>query len=159
MLGKWAGAREFIISYDFSAKDLADKIEFLNQELPDNKIVIAGLSAGGALTLKTMEKISRRTQESVFAIVAGVPFWHQGFQSEDILILNNNGEDSLAEGRVGSLLYSLFKAPLEWAYSLVRGEYISFSQALSFPSHQYSWSSPELSYQVSGFLEDRFNSL
>jgi len=152
-LGKIAGAKDFLSSFKSSSEVLAEKVEFLNKNLPDKKIIIAGLSAGGALVDETLEKVSPQIQ--VYAIAAGVPFWHDNFESENILLLDNNGKDSLVKGDIKSLISALVKTPFKWIFSKLNGENLTFSKALQAPGHEYSWSSPEVRAQIVFFLEDK----
>jgi len=152
-LGKIAGARDFLNSFKSSSEALAEKVEFLNKNLPDKKIIIAGLSAGGALVDETLEKVSRETR--VYAIAAGVPFWHNNFESENILLLDNNGKDSLAKGDTKSLISALVKAPFKWVLSKIDGGNLTFSQSFQAPGHEYLWDSPEVSSQIVTFLENK----
>jgi len=151
--GKIAGARDFLSSYSSSSKILAKKVEFLTENLPDKKIILTGLSAGGALVDEAMGKIE--TKASVYAIEAGVPFWIKTFEAENILQLNNNGKDSLSAGEIRTLLFTLVKAPFKWIFSKMNGQNLPFSQAFYVPGHEYSWSSPEVGSQITTFLENK----
>ena len=152
--GKITGARDFLSSFKSSSEVLAEKVEFLNKNLPDKKIIIAGLSAGGALVDETLEKVSQEGQ--VYAVAAGVPFWHDNFESENILLLDNNGKDALAKGELKSLVLSLVKAPVKWISSKINCQNLPFSQALHASGHDYFWDSPEVGPQIVTFLEDKF---
>jgi len=156
LLGKIAGARDFLNSFKFSSETLAEKIEFLSENLPDKKIILAGLSAGGALTSETIKKISDKAQGSVYAITAGIPFWEEAPRLENILKLDNGGRDSLAAGKMQSLLLSLAKSPFRWIASQINGKNLTFSQAIQAPGHDYEWSSPEVGSQIVMFLESKF---
>jgi len=170
--GKIAGVRDFLSSHNSSSKILAEKVEFLIENLPDKKIILTGLSSGGALVEETMEKIEEKA--SVYAIEAGVPFWtspsHYPYNSEkilqlsersegrrraNILRLNNNGKDSLSAGEIRTLLFTLIKAPIKWISSKISGQNLTFSQAIRVPGHEYSWSSPEVGSQIVTFLENK----
>lgn len=152
--GKITGARDFLSSYNSSSKILAKKVEFLNKNLPGKKIIIAGLSAGGALANETMKKIEAKA--SVYAIEAGVPFWVKTFKSENILQLNNNGKDSLSVGEIKTLILSLAKAPFKWILAKANGGDLTLSQAIRVPGHEYFWNSPEVGSQIVSFLENKF---
>ena len=130
-LGKIAGARDFLNSFQTSSEILAEKVNFLAENLPDKKIILAGLSAGGALVDETMEKISEKSQ--VFAIEAGVPFWHNSSESENTLLLDNSGKDTLSAGEIKSLISALVKAPFKWISAKINGDNLFFSQALQAP--------------------------
>lgn len=149
--GKITGIKEFLNSFSSSSEILAEKVKFLTENLPDKKIIIAGLSAGGAFVDETMKKIGNEAK--VYAIAAGIPFWHNTFESENILQLNNNGKDSLSKGEIKSLILTLIKAPFKWIGAKIRGGNLSFSQALQIPGHRYSWS--EIKPDVIPFLENK----
>jgi len=153
LFGKITGARDFLNSFQTSSEILAEKVNFLTENLPDKKIILAGLSTGGALVDETMEKISEKSQ--VFSIEAGIPFWHNSLESENILQLNNNGKDSLSIGEIKTLIASLAKAPFKWILAKMNGEDLTFSQAIWAPGHEYFWDSPEVGPQIVIFLEEK----
>jgi len=137
--GKITGVRDFLSSFKSSSEVLAEKVEFLTKNFPDKKIIVAGLSAGGAFVNETMKNISEETQDSVYGIAAGTPFWHEKVESENILYLDNNGRDILAVGDIKSLVFSLFS----------RTDQITIG-------HWYSWDSPEVGSQIVTFLKNKF---
>jgi len=154
LLGEIAGARDFLNSFKSSSEVLAEKVEFLSEKFPDKKIILAGLSSGGALVDEAMEKISAKSE--VLAITAGIPFWHQNFESESTLLLDNSGRDTLARGDIKSLVLALTKAPFKWIASKISGQNLTFSQAVRAPGHEYFWSSPEVGSQITAFLKEKF---
>ncbi len=156
LFGKITGIREFFNFFKYSSNDLADKIETLSRIFPDKKIIIAGLSAGGAFVNETMEKISGEVRDSVYAITTGVPFWEKTLISKNILRLDNKGGDPLAKGEIKTLLSSLFKAPFKWVMAKISGEDLTFSKALQIPGHEYKWD--ELRPEITSFLEGKFTS-
>lgn len=153
--GKVTGAKDFLTSFDSSSEVSAKTLEAITEKLPDKKIIIAGLSAGGTFVDETMEKISESAKDSVYAIAAGIPFWHNNFKSDNILLLDNNGKDTLSKGELKSLVLSLIKAPFKWLFSKINGQNLSFPQALRVPGHEYSWTSPEVSLQIVTFLKNK----
>lgn len=166
MLGEIAGARDFLNSFKSSSEILAEKVNFLTKSFPDKKIILAGLSAGGAFVDETMEKIADEAEDSVYpvrqnfsnevyAISAGSPFWVNTPESDNILQLDNNGRDSLAEGKAKPLFSALIKAPFKWIFSKFKGQNLTFAQAIQVPGHEYSWSSPEVGPQIITFLENK----
>ena len=152
-LGKITGAKDFLSSFKSSSEILAEKVEFLVEQFPDKKIIMAGFSSGAALVDETIEEISENSQ--IYAIEVGTPFWAETFESENILQLNNNGKDSLSAGEIRTLLFTLIKAPVKWISSKVSGQNLPFSQAFHAPGHDYFWSSPEVGPQIVTFLENK----
>ena len=156
LIGKVAGAKDFLNSFNFSSETLAEEIEFLAENLPDKKIIIAGLSSGAAFVNKTYEKVSEEVKGSVYAISLGDPFWTKTFQSDNLLQLDNNGKDSLAEGEIRTLIFSLMKTPFKWLLAKINGQNLTFSQAIQSPGHEYLWNSGEVGPEVVTFLKDKF---
>ena len=156
LLGKITGMKQVFNSFEKPSEDLAERIKFLTQSLPDKKIIVAGLSNGASFVVKTHEKVSKEVEDSVYTVAVGTPFWAKSSCSNNLLQLNNNGKDSLVEGEVNSLLSSLAKAPLKWILSRITGENIVFSQAFRLSGHDYEWSSSEVGPQIIAFLEDKF---
>jgi len=140
--GKITGIRELLNSFKNSSKDLANKVELIAKSFPNKKIVITGLSNGASFVSETYEKISEEIEDSVYAVAVGTPFWTKTQESDNILQLSNNGKDTLVEGKIGSLLLALVKAP--------------FIGAFRASGHEYSWSSPDVNSQIVAFLEDKF---
>jgi len=153
--GKMAGAKDFLNSFESSSNLLAEEIEFLVEKLPDKKVIMTGLSAGGAFVTKTYEKVSEEARSSILTITAGTPFWVKSPDSENILQLNNVGKDSLAKGEIKTLFLSLFESPLKWVSAKISGRNLSLSRISNqFIGHTYDWNTaaPEITL----FLEIKF---
>lgn len=156
-LGKISSSRDFITAFDFSSKNLAKEVNFLAENLPGKKIILAGLSSGSALANKTYEKLSENVKGSVYAVGAGAPFWVELVESDNVLRVDNNGKDTLARGDVKNLLIALIKAPFKWAFSKINGQNLTLAQAAHAYGHDYSWSSPDINSQIISFLENKFS--
>lgn len=142
LFGKITGIKEFFNSFQYSSEDLSERIEFITKNFPDKKIIITGLSSGASFVNETYEKISGEVKDSVYAIAAGTPFWTSAQESDNVLLLDNDGKDSLAKGNVESLLLSLVKTP--------------FTGGFQATGHDYFWFSPEVNSQIITFLESKF---
>jgi hypothetical protein len=154
--GKITGAKDFLSSFELSSNLLAEEIESLIEEMPDKKVIVTGLSAGGAFASETYEKISEETRGSIMVITAGTPFWVNVSGSENVLQLNNAGKDSLAEGKIKILLLSLLESPLKWLSAKIKGQDLAFSQVIQAPGHNYFWNTPEVGPEIVVFLKNRF---
>lgn len=152
-LGKITSVKEMPNSFSKEAEKLAKEIEEFLNENPGKKIIVAGLSNGATFVEETMKKISNNVKNQVFALEAGVPFWKKKSSSENILRLDNNGKDALSAGKIKDLLSVFLKAPFKWVSAKVSGKNLTFSQALYFPGHEYSW--PDIKKDVVSFLESR----
>jgi len=155
LIGKVAGAKDFLNSFNFSSETLAEEVEFLAENLPDKKIIIAGLSNGAAFVNKTYEKVSEEVKGSVYAISLGDPFWTKTSQSDNMLQLDNNGKDSLAEGEIRTLIFSLVKTPFKWLSAKINGQNLTFSRAIQSPGHEYLWNSSDVGPEIVIFLQNK----
>ncbi len=156
LMGKIAGAKDFFSSYSLSSEILAKNLEFLTKNLPNKRIILAGLSDGAAFINKTYEKASGEAKKSVYTIIAGTPFWSKTLKSDNVLQLDNNGEDSLTGGEVKSLFSVLFQAPFRWIASELNGQNLSFSRLFHISGHDYDWESPAVSSKIITFLKSKF---
>ena len=155
LIGKVAGAKDFLNSFNLSSKTLAEEIEFLAKNSPDKKIIIAGLSNGAAFVNRTYEKVSEEVKGSVYAISLGDPFWTKTFKSDNMLQLDNNGKDSLAEGEIKTLIFSLIETPSKWLSAKINGQNLTFFHAIQPPGHEYLWNSSDVGPQIVTFLQDK----
>jgi len=150
--GKIWGIREVLNSFKNQSQELAREIEWLVKNNPQTKIIITGLSNGGAFVEETFKDLSQEAKSSVYVIEAGVPFWQKIDQSsQNILRLNNGGKDSLAKGKIKTLIFSFLKAPFKLLISSLSREKISFSEAMRVPGHEYQWK--EVSPEIISFLK------
>lgn len=165
-LGKVEGVKEFLYSFQNQSEDLANQIEYFLDNNPGTKVIVTGLSAGGSFVNETMEKLSEKYcvsqncdgnfKEKIYAIEAGIPFWVDQLNSENVLVLNNNRKDTLAVGRLRTLISTLIEAPGKWFLAKIKGENLAFSRAIQAPGHRYDWSSPEVGPEIVNFLKDKF---
>ncbi|MCK4474060.1 hypothetical protein KAU40_02230 [Candidatus Parcubacteria bacterium] len=153
LLAKISSAKDFFNSFEFSSSALAEKIETINKNFPDKKIIITGLSNGAALVDKTTKKISAQTKDSVYVITTGIPFWCERFESDNVLQLDNDGKDSLSSGKIKTLIFTLIKTPFKWISSRLEGEHLTSAQSLQVPGHKYPWLSAEVGQRVVTFLK------
>lgn len=153
-LGKITAIKEMKRSFQGQAEKLAGDInEYLRQN-PGKKIIMAGLSNGGAFVDETMKKISSDVKDNVLVIEAGTPFWEKPKNFENGLMLDNGGKDALSKGEIKVLLFSLIKAPLRWIIAKISAENLSLSQISNqYITHEYKWN--EVAPQITSFLESK----
>jgi len=154
-LGKIEGTRGILTSFQNQSQKLAQEIEHFVKNNPGTKVIIAGLSNGGAFVNNIMERMPEDKRDDVLAIEAGVPFWENVSKSENILLLDNGEKDPLAKKQTKVLFSTLLKAPFKWLSAKFSGNSISFSQALHVPGHDYFWESPSTGPQIITFLEEK----
>jgi len=155
-LGKIEGLRGFVNSFRAQSDKLVQEIEEFKMENPDSKIIITGLSSGAAFVDNVMKEVSEKEIDNVFAIEVGTPFWEDPFESENILFLDNEGEDPLSAREIKELIISLIKAPGRLIVSSLKGRKMPFSHAFYTPGHDYEWETNSTGKRIVSFLEDKF---
>ncbi len=140
--------------YPKKAWDLSRQVEFLTENLPKLKVIIAGESTGTVISAKTMGMLKDNTQ--VYSIQTGTPFWYQPEESNRTLLMNSNGRgiDTFSYGNVPAMVWATFKG---W-FGLTSaddnpGDILSWLKA---PGHHYSWDYPGVSSAVVKFLDGNF---
>ncbi len=152
LFGKIIGLRDFLSSFQFSSKILANKIKSLESELLESNtyVILAGLSNGAAFIDKTIRQIPKKYK--IYSIEVGLPFWFDKFESKNILRIDNNGTDPLTKRRLDELIPNLIKSLFKFTFSR-NGQRPSFAQALHVSGHDYSWN--EINSKIESFLEDK----
>ena len=145
---------ESVASYPSKAKDLACRVEFLTDHLPDLSVIVTGESNGSVISDSAMHIL--QDNQSVYSIQTGSPFWHRSVTMERALLLNNNGmaPDSFSEGDIPTMVWASLKGLFGLAPPEENpGTILSFLRA---PGHDYSWKYPEVCSQIESFLEENF---
>jgi len=111
--GVFGCVQEFFESargYPSRAEDLAKRIEFLTENIPDVRVIITGESTGTVITDRTM--VLLRDNLHVYSIQTGMPFWHKPGFSGRTLLINTNGRtvDTFSDGKVPVIVRKSFKS-------------------------------------------------
>jgi len=145
---------EVATRYPSKAKELAKRVEFLTNHLPDLKVIVAGESTGTVISDKTMRMLKDKSQ--VYSIQTGTPFWHKPTALDRTLLMNSNGRgvDTFSYGNVPAMIWATVKS---W-FGLTSpddnpGDILSWLKA---PGHDYSWEYPGVCSEVVNFLEKNF---
>jgi len=156
-IGLRACIKEFIegaTRYPSKAKELAKRVEFLTDHIPNLKVIVAGESTGTVVTDSTMSIL--RDNPQVYSIQTGTPFWHKPAALDRTLLMNSNGKtiDTFSYGNVRAVLWATVKG---W-FGLLSpednpGTVLSWLRA---PGHDYSWQYPGVCSEVVKFLEENF---
>jgi hypothetical protein len=155
--GMRACIKEFIEGarrYPSKAEELARRVEFLTDHIPNLKVIVAGESTGTVVTDSTMSLLRNNAQ--VYSIQTGTPFWHKPTSLDRTLLMNSNGKtiDTFSYGNVRAVLWATVKG---W-FGLLSpednpGTILSWLRA---PGHEYSWQYPGVCSEVVRFLEENF---
>jgi len=148
------GAKETLTSFEKQSQKLAAEIEYFIENNPRSKVIVTGLSNGGVFVNRVMKEISEDKRNNVFAIEVGTPFWENVLDSNNVLLLDNDGQDPLSNMDLEILLSSLVKAPFKWSMAKILGKELAFGNALKIPGHYYHWD--EVALEVKSFLEEKF---
>ena len=149
--------KEFIEAatrYPSKAKELAKRVEFLTDHIPNLKVIVAGESAGTVVTDSTMRIL--RDNPRVYSIQTGTPFWHKPTSLDRTLLMNSNGKtiDTFSYGNVPAMLWATVKGWLGLSSPEDNpGTILSWLKA---PGHDYSWHYPGVCSEIVRFLEESF---
>ncbi|MFC1965260.1 hypothetical protein ACFLWG_04615, partial [Chloroflexota bacterium] len=146
---------EAITHYPSKAKDLASRVEFLTDYLPDLRVIVAGESNGTIISDCVMSTL--RDNLRVYSIQTGPPFWHKsGMLDDRTLVLKSNGvsADSFSQGDIPTMLWGTVKGWLGLTGPGGNPGKILF--VLEAPGHDYSWQYPKVSSQIVKFLDTKF---
>jgi len=151
--GKIKSAKENLFSFHSESKKLTGLIETITTNFKNIKILLIGYSSGAAFFNEVMKKI--KGKDNIYCIQAGTPFFYKRLTSENILFLDNNGKDALANGNIKKLTFigiiGILKLVL--LFKLIR---LKISEAFHFKEHEYFWENPEIRLQVESFLKNNF---
>ncbi len=154
ILGCFQEMTEALARYPQKSVELARRVEFLTDHIPNLSIIVAGESTGTVISDTTMELLKDMPQ--VYSIQTGTPFWHKPDTGERTLLMNSNGQgiDTFSYGNVPAMIWATVKG---WfgVKSNNPGDILSWLKA---PGHDYSWEYPGVCSEVVGFLEENFAS-
>jgi hypothetical protein len=146
---------EAITHYPHKAWDLARQVEFLTDELPNLRIIVAGESTGTVISDKTMDILKDKTQ--VYSIQTGTPFWYKPIPMDRTLLMNSNGRcvDTFSYGNLPAMVWATVKGWLGMSSPDDNpGDILSWLKA---PGHDYSWQYPGVYAAVVNFLDKNFS--
>ncbi|PIP24920.1 MAG: hypothetical protein COX34_01545 [Candidatus Nealsonbacteria bacterium CG23_combo_of_CG06-09_8_20_14_all_36_12] len=152
-LGKIKCLKETLFCFPAESKKLAEAIEIMQSRFQDIKIVLVGYSFGAAFIDEVMKKI--KDKKEIYGIEAGTPFFWKTLKAENILYLDNNGRDALANRNFKKLtvITILGFLKLIFLFRLVR---LKISESFHFKEHEYFWENPEVKSKVEDFLKSNF---
>jgi len=134
------------------AQELAARVTFLTQHLPNLRVILTGESNGATISDDALRLLSGNTR--VFAIQTGPPVWHPSLESERSLVIKNNGEqaDTFSSGNI----IMIIRANAESAFGIYRGTQGNILLYIGAPGHYYSWDYEVVRTQVVDFLTGNF---
>jgi hypothetical protein len=141
--------------YPHKAKDLAARIKFLTDNLPDLRVIIAGESTGTVISDKTMAIL--QNDPRVYSIQTGTPFWHKPAALDRTLLVNNNGAtiDTFSYGDIPAIVWTTVKSWFGVSSPDDKPGHILFW--LKAPGHDYSWQYPGVYNNIVDFINQNFS--
>jgi hypothetical protein len=141
--------------YPHKAKDLAARVQFLADHLPNLKIIIAGESTGTVISERTMALL--QGNPGIYSIQTGTPFWHKPSALDNTLLINNNGntQDTFSYGNVPAMVWATVKGV--FGLSGPKDNPGNILKWLRAPGHDYSWQYPGVYSKVIDFLNENFS--
>lgn len=141
--------------YPHKSTELAKRVEFLIDHMPNLKVIVAGESTGTVISDKAMGILKDKSQ--VYSIQTGTPFWHKPLDLDRTLLMNSNGKgiDTFSYGNVPAMIWATVKS---W-FGLTSpndnpGNILSWLKA---PGHDYSWQYPGVCNEVVSFIDQNFS--
>jgi len=145
---------EVVSSCPSKAKDLATRVQFLTNNIPDLRVIIAGESTGTVISDSAMNILEGNPQ--VYSIQTGPPFWQKNLSLERTLVITNNGlnPDSFSQGDFLTLIRSNIKSL--FGISQPQDDSGKILYYVRAPGHEYRWNYPGVYFEILGFLSQNF---
>jgi hypothetical protein len=130
------------------ARELAARVDFLTQHLPNLRVILTGESNGATIADDALRLLVDNPR--VFAIETGPPVWHSSLDFTRSIVIKNNGEqpDTFSNGNVILIL----RSNAESAFGIYRGASGNILLYIGAPGHYYSWDYASVRQQVMEFL-------
>lgn len=135
------------------ARQFTNTLESLLVKNPKVRFVLIGLSNGGAFVDKTVQLMSPGRNKHVIGVALGVPFWNARTISDNILHLDNDGNDPLTKGKVEELVGVTLCGFLQKVAALVDTPTFPLEEIWHIPHHDYHWE--KIKPMVLDFIDHR----
>ncbi len=144
---------EFLLAtgyYPTKSRDLAARVKFLTDHIPNIKVILAGLSNGTLICDSVMNIL--KDDQRLFSIQMGPPFWNDAASTERTLVLRSNGviPDSFSQVDI----ITIIRANIEAFFGVNQqypGDILAYIGA---PGHYYRWQYAEVQSQIIFFLRN-----
>jgi len=120
---------------------------------PQTRVVLIGLSNGATFVGQAMGQLEEEAQARVCVVELGPPWWNEKVETPNTLVLDREGNDKLAVGRIDVQLRALFSAFVRYHSLRSAGQPVRFGQVIHVPGHAYPW--PEIGPSIIAFLRDQ----
>jgi hypothetical protein len=134
------------------AEELAARVTFLTQHLPNLRVIVTGESNGATIADDALRLLADNPR--VFAIETGPPVWHPSLKFERSLVIENNGvqPDTFSNGDI----ILIMRSNAESAFGIYKGGKGDIMLYIGAPGHYYNWDYPQVRSQIERFLTKQF---
>ncbi len=126
-------------------------LETLAVKNPDVYFILLGQSNGAIFVDDAINLLSSRFDQRVAGIVAGMPFWKDFSGCENILYLDNEGNDELTKGEVGEIFGQVLLRLYQRMAAVLGFRIPGYKRIWYLPGHDYEWERVEP--EVTAFLD------
>lgn len=132
------------------AKDLASRVEFLTDHIPDLKVIIGGESNGTIICDSAMNILKDNPQ--VYSIQTGPPFWYKNVMQDRTLVIRSNGviPDAFSQGDLFTIVCVNLESFFGFSKPEDSGKILLYVGA---PGHEYWWQDVAVYSQITSFLQ------
>jgi pimeloyl-ACP methyl ester carboxylesterase len=147
-------AVEMIAHYPSKARDLAARVRFLTDNVPELRVIVAGESTGTVISGSVMSIL--KDNPHVYSIQTGSPFWHKNLVLDRTLVITDNGiiPDSFSRGEFFAMMLGNVKAL--FGVSQPEDDSGRILYYVRAPGHEYQWQYPAVYSQIMDFLDKNF---
>lgn len=148
--------QELLTCFPTKCEDQVKVVQFLTQNRPDIQVIVTGLSQGAAYTNEVSKLLESNDQ--VYGVAAGVPFFYSEVETDRTLVLENNGieSDALKEGDAPALVKTTIGTYFEWLWHGFDGGPLGAGAYYDPPGHDYHWEDPGVAPLITDFLDSHF---
>ena len=148
-------AGEFMLAFGLyppKSRDLAARVTFITDHLPNIRVILAGLSNGTVICDDVMKILKNNPR--VYSIQLGPPFWNGVTSSDRSLVIRSNGTvpDSFSQGD----LLAIIRANIETLLGLSQKYPGGILLYVAAPGHDYNWEYPGVQSQIIAFLQANY---
>jgi hypothetical protein len=154
----WQGFLDEVMNmislYPSKSKELASRVEFLTNYIPNLRVILTGESNGTVICDRVQNAL--KDNPRVYSIQTGPPFWYKDTMLDRKLVLKSSGiiPDSFSEGHILTMLGATLEDLL--GFPRQQGESGHILRFVGAPGHDYWWQHPGVSPEITRFLRENF---
>jgi len=151
--GRFVQLAEMFGVHHTHSRAFAWQVADLLDNNPGTRVVLIGLSNGATFAGQVMGQLEEEAHARASAVELGPPWWNERAETPNTLVLDREGKDKLAVGRIDVQLRALFSALVRYHSLRQAGQPARFAQVIHVPGHDYEWR--EVGPSITAFLRDQ----